>query len=198
MAKNDILPYKANANETGPIADLQHFGLGASESFTVGEPVAVNAAGRLTESADDPGPEDFIGIAAGCGDTVGSTDTIGIFRTAKGMFTPGAVPNRPVTGDLIPVWIAGPGTKLIFKVFATDGAGTAATPALANIGDMAGLSLTAGVWSVDTGTSSTKFIRIVDVVDANGDSVQFSGLTGSKAIGQVVSYELSVTTAPTA
>lgn len=196
MAKGDIMPYRGGSQGT-VIPPVEHYRLNASETFVQGEPVSVNADGELTESADDPVAVDFIGIAAESGDTAGVTDTIGIFRKEVGLFAPGASPNLPTTGDMIKVWEAFQGHTFIAQRFATDGSGTAATPALANIGDRAGLTLASGNWSVDTGQSN--FIcRIVDVLDANGRSVQESGLTGSRVLIKFVTDELRDTSAPAA
>ncbi len=196
MSKFDIMPYRGS-DQGNVIPPVEHYRLNASETFTIGELVSVNADGELTEAADDPAAEDVIGVAAMSGDTAVTTDTNGIYRKRVGLFAPGASPNAPQTGDMIQVWEAFQGHTFLAKVFATDGAGTAAVPAAANIGDRAGFSLTAGVWSIDTGTAN--FIaRIVDVLDVNGRSVQESGLTGVAVLFKFVTDELRSTAAPLA
>lgn len=196
MSKFDIMPYRG-AHQGNVLPPTERYRLNAAETFTIGELVSVNADGELTEAADDPAAEDVIGVAASSGDTAVTTDTIGIYRKRVGLFAPGASPNAPQTGDMIPVWEVFSGNTFIAKVFATDGAGTAATPAAANIGDRAGFSLTAGVWSLDTGTANF-LARVVDVLDVNGRSVQESGLTGSTVLFKFVTDELRSTSAPLA
>lgn len=196
MSKFNIMPFRG-ADQGSILPPTERYRLNASETFTIGEPVSVNADGELTEAADDPAAEDVIGIAASSGDTVGTTDTIGIYRKRRGMFAPGVSPNLPVTGDQIPVWEVSKGHTFIANVFATDGAGTAATPAAANIGDRAGLTLTAGVWSLDTGCTNIT-ARIVDVLDANGVSLQEQGGTGVYVLFKFVTDELRSTAAPLA
>lgn len=196
MARFDIMPFRGGSQGT-VIPPVEHYRLNASETFVEGEPVSVNADGELTESADDPAAEDVIGIAAMSGDTVGSTNAIGIYRKRRGMFSPGASPNLPQTGDQIQVWEVYQGHTFVTKNFATDGSGTAAVPAAANIGDRAGLTLINGNWFLDTGT--TNFIaRIVDVLDANGISVQEQGGTGVSVLFKFVTDELRSTSAPLA
>jgi hypothetical protein len=196
MARFDIMPYRGGSQGT-VIPPVEHYRLNASETFVEGEPVSVNADGELTESADDPAAEDFIGIAAMSGDTVGATNAIGIYRKRRGMFSPGISPNLPQTGDQIQVWEAYQGHTFRTNNFATDGSGTLTAPAAANIGDRAGLSLTAGQWSLDTGT--TNFIaRVVDVLDANGISLQEQGGTGVTVLFKFVTDELRSTSAPLA
>jgi hypothetical protein len=135
--------------------------MNASETFGVGEPVAVNADGELTESADDPVDADIMGIA---------------------MAGPGGVDLNPetgnayTTGDMIPVAIPDQNTYFICSNFATDGAGTQAAPAVANLGDEAGLTLASGVWSVDVGATNNT-CRIYDILDDQKRSIQKSGVT---------------------
>lgn len=174
MAKNDIrFP---EGDDYGPFVFVRQWPLAAGATFATGEPVFLNTSGDVAESGDDPAPASFAGISLGSGDTVGASDVTGTFRRKVGQFAPGAAPNLPVAGDLIPVAICMPGTVLWFLNFATDGAGTLATPTKANaVGEQAGLSLTANVYSIDTGvTSSNEFLRITRLIDANGEDVAFS------------------------
>lgn len=194
MARFDIMPYRGGSQGT-IIPPVEHYRLNASETFVEGEPVAVNADGELTESADDPAAEDVIGIAAMSGDTAGVTNTIGIYRKRVGMFSPGASPNLPQTGDMIQVWEAYQGHTFVSSNFATDGAGTLVTPTLANaLGERAGLTLASGQWSVDTGTTNF-LVRIVDVLDANGRSLQNGGGTGARVLFKFVTDALRSTAA---
>ncbi len=118
----------------------------ASQSFRVGEPVEVVAAGTLSESTSDPAS--VTGIAAHRSTNQNGTDF-------------GA-------GFLVTIYQTS--SNQIFKTtsFTSDGAGaTAAVPTAANVGDLAGLALTGGVWSLDTGTGNL-ICEITGVLDSNG------------------------------
>jgi hypothetical protein len=160
MSRHDFQVHKSPFG--GP-AQIKTFPLNASETFRAGEPCSVNADGELTESADDPTLADVMGIAAVDGDT-GLTDP----------FTGSARATSAEIQVIIPIQ----GTEFRTKNFATDGAGTAATPAKTNIGDEAGFTLASGVWSIDIGTTNN-VARILDVLDANGVSINKSGYSGT-------------------
>ncbi len=156
MSARDFNWYSSNTGAPDP----RGFPITASQAFLEGEPVILVAAGTLSEAATDPAS--IVGIAAGR-----STDVDG---------------NAFAAGRLITTYGIGP--EQIYKTtsFTSDGAGaTAAVPTLANIGDVAGLALTGGVWSLDTGTANL-IAEIVGVLDSNGrnlsDPVLSSG-TGS-------------------
>lgn len=200
MAKGDIMPYQGR-DEGSVLPPIRSFRLNAAETFVQGEPVRLNVDGELAEAGDDPGVDDFIGISAESGDTVGATDAIGRFRDPRYQFTPGANPDLPATGDMIRVWLPVPGSTFVAKYFATDGAGTQAAPALSNIGDEAGLTLAGGIYSVDVGTANN-ICRIVDIIDGtSGDSLQATGgtpTTTSRIIIEFVTSQNTDATAPAA
>ncbi len=141
MAEQDFRHYQAPDG----VVDMRSFPVTAGESFRAGEPVVVAAAGTLGECADDPASVD--GIAAHR-----SVDHDGV---DLGVGTP------------ITVYGTSPSQVFISRRFATDGDGTAASPALTNVGDLAGFDLNAGVWTVDIGQNNL-IVKIVGVQDANG------------------------------
>lgn len=146
MTAHDILPYTAAGGGSDNTSD---YPLTASASFSEGEPVTLAAAGGVGEAADNP--ESIIGIAA-----VRSTDADGTAQT---------------TGTPITVYRTTDTQQFWSQNFATDGAGTAATPTQANaIGESAGLDLSGGVWTVDTGKGNL-LVRIDDVIDIHGFSI---------------------------
>lgn len=177
MAKNDIqLP---EGDDYGPFTKVVHWPLASGQSFVAGEPVFLNTSGEVAESGDDPAASSFGGIALGSGDIAGTTDPVGTFRRKVGQFTPGATPNLPVAGDLIPVQLCLPGATLRSANFTSDGAAaTTPTKALC-VGEQMGLALIAGVYYFDiSGTSANEFLRCTRVLDANGEDIAFSAKAG--------------------
>lgn len=131
----------------------------ASQTFRAGEPVTLVGAGTLSEAGDDP--PSVAGIAAHR-----STDRDGTDFGA---------------GFLVTVYKGGPDQTFRTTSFATDGAGTQVAPALTSIGDLAGLTLLAGVWSLDTGATNT-ICEVTGVLDSNGRNLSDPNLlsgTGS-------------------
>jgi len=129
------------------VVDITSYPVAASQTFVGGEPVVVGAAGTITECGDDPAIVD--GIAAHKstdvdGNSLGTTHQIAVYGTSSGQV-------------------------YITKNFATDGAGTAATPTLANIGDSAGFT-GPGTWYLDTGTTNLQ-TEIIGVQDAAGNNL---------------------------
>lgn len=184
MAKNDIRPFSHPMGGHGRVHWVR---LNASETFVAGEPVSINADGELTESADDPVDADLFGIALASGDTVGATDGNGTFKFKIGAFAPGT--GYPTTGDLVPVQVPDSNTYFITKNFSAAGSAFAdASPALADIGDEVGLSLISGSWGVDQ-SATNNTCRIVDVLDANLNSIQLSGGTGTQVVFQIVAHQ---------
>ncbi len=186
MAQNDLEVWQSHE---GGHLDVMHYRMNAAETFRRGEPVSVNGDGELTESADDPTAPDFIGVALEpAGYSIGGTATTKNPRTGAAY----------TTGDMIAVVHARPGQRFICANFATDGAGTAATPTLANaLGEQAGLTLASGSWFVDTGTTNNVF-RIVDVLDSDRESIQTSGGTGASVVVEVVASQVTATGDPAA
>jgi hypothetical protein len=145
MAVQDIQHYSAPMG----VVDVQAFPATASQSFVTGEPVVLTAAGTLSECEDDPSA--VTGIAAHR-----TTDVDG---------------NSLGTTHPISVYMASPGQVFKTRNFATDGAGTAATPALTNVGDLAGLDFTNTTdWFLDT-LQDNLICRIVGVKDAAGNNL---------------------------
>ena len=182
MARDDIRPaqYMGQAS-----LKTQGFRLNASETFLRGEPVSLNADGELTEAADDPVDGDLLGLALEDGDTSNATGlSQGGMR--MGQYTDAGLPQ---TGDIILVGI--PSYLQTFETsnFSTNGSAFGnAAPALANLGDRAGLSLISGSWGVDTNV--TNFVaRISDVLSRNGISLQFD----RQATGRTVVFHMSAT-----
>lgn len=120
----------------------------ASAAFREGEPVVVSSGG-VTEAADDPA---FVtGIAA-----TRAVDVDGVSLA---------------TGAKSTIYMLDASTYFQTVNFATDGAGTSATPTQANaVGQVAGFSLTGGTWYVDTGAANP-IVRIEAVLDARGQAL---------------------------
>ena len=192
MAKGDlILP---DPDDYGPFIRVDHWGLNASETFAVGEPVYLNTDGEAQESGDDPAPTAFGGIALSSGDTARSSDPVGTFVRRVGQYQISGDGHTPTTNDLVAVAVCMPGATIKCNNFATDGAGTAATPTQANaIGETAGLTLASGSYSIDTGvTAGNEFLHIIDVLDANGQSIVFSGAAGVTPVARVTTNQFTV------
>jgi hypothetical protein len=141
MAQQDIRHYQA----PNGVVDIRSYPVTASQAFLEGEPVTLTNAGTLSECSDDPAR--VTGIAAHKSSDVDGTDL--------GVGTP------------ISVYGTDPSQVFITKKFATDGDGTAATPALTNVGDLAGLDLNAGVWTLDIGQDNV-ICEILGVQDISG------------------------------
>ncbi len=144
MAARDIAWYSSKDGSPDPFS----YAVTASQSFLEGEAVLVVAAGTLSEAADDPSA--ITGIAAHR-----STDVDGT-----------ALP----VGRRVTVYRTSPGQVFRTTNFATDGAGTAATPTVANVGDTAGLDFSGGNWFLDTNKNNV-ICAIVDVLDSKGQSL---------------------------
>jgi hypothetical protein len=146
MARNDIRPYSGpQCKKSAPKV--------ASGAFRQGEPVIVTS-NDVTEAGDDPAA--IFGIAA--------MDADPTAQNAMTRFT------QP-TGAPITVYDIDDAELFQCNNFATDGAGTAATPTQANaVGVEAGLTLASGTWSVDTGTANL-LVFIEKVLDARGNSI---------------------------
>jgi hypothetical protein len=154
MARDDIRPFRAvnggtHELKTGPMA--------AGAAFNMGEPVVWDGAGGLTEAADDPAA--IFGISA-----------VDASATAVSVFI------RYLTraaGTPIQVYDIDQDQLFICANFATDGAGTPATPTQANaIGVPAGLNLNlvTNLWSVDTG-SANLICTVENVIDARANFI---------------------------
>ena len=155
MAKNDIrVFYPVEGGTTA-------YPITTGMTFEDGEVVVVAGAGTLSEAADDP--------ATVAGISLGSSQGM----TAA--LTVGTVPD----GTMITIYKPSSGQLFATDNFATGGAGVAVVPTLAVVGDVAGFSLIAGVWSVDTGTANVH-VEVTDVLDANGQPL---GSTNIRTVG---------------
>jgi len=149
VAANDIRPF---ASPHGSSELVTAYPIAASQTFREGEPV-VFSSGALNEASDDPAAISGIAMAPA---RLGAGDPRGTAHAA---------------GTPISVYRAVDSALFRCENFATDGAGTAATPTQANaIGVQAGLTLNGSDWYVDTGTTNI-LIQIEDVRDSNGHSI---------------------------
>lgn len=190
MGLNDIQPWK---NAYGHTAAIEWHRLDGSESFVLGEPVALGADGDLNECGNAPTGAQFLGIAlAPASYSIGGVASTKNPRTGAN-FT---------TGDLVPVAVLRPGDCVITNQFATDGSGTAAAPTLANaLGETAGLIVATGEWFIDTGAAQDDIFRIKDVLDTNKNSLQdplYSGNTGVFVVAECIQSQSSLTGDPPA
>jgi len=194
VAKGDlILP---DPDDYGPYIRVEYFPLNASESFAPGEPVYLNSDGEVQESGDDPTVVTFLGVAITSGDTARSSDPVGSFVRRIGQYQITGDGFTPTTSDMVAVAVCMPGASIKCRNFATDGAGTAATPTQANaIGETAGFTLDgSGNYSIDTGvTAAREMLQIVEVLDDNGQNIVFSGGTGTQVRAIVVENQFTVT-----
>ena len=145
MALNDIRPHSASR---GGSQHARAYPMAASATFLRGEPTVLTS-GALDECGDDP---DFVaGIAMMRG-----TDVDGAALA---------------TGSPITVLELAEDQDFVCNNFATDGAGTAATPTQANaIGLLAGFTLNGSDWFVDTGCANL-LLEITDVLNSQGISI---------------------------
>lgn len=146
-----------------------HYARANDNAFRAGEPVFIDADGDLDGCAD--APTTIAGIAL---EPVGSGNGFGNYRTGAAYAAGDLVSFIAATSDTLFVTAAGR--------FATDGAGTAATPTRTNIGDLCGVSLAGGNYFLDSGEAN-KVAIVVDVLDSLGRSLQDSTAgTGSRVV----------------
>ena len=174
MAKNDFRVWRSPKEPT-----IAHFPVAAASTFVAGEPVRLNTGGELVECSTDPATgNDILGVAMTSGDTVGATDPNGASRQLLGSFTPGT--GFPVSGDMVPVIVAGPDTWFLTSNFDSTTAGFGDTPAKTDVGDGAGLQLVTGTWGIAMGGAQN--VRVLQVLDANYNDIAYSGGTGKHAV----------------
>ena len=161
MAKNDLSVWTTPA---GGVPLVRHFPMNASEAFFEGEPVSVNADGECTESATEPVPADFMGIALG-GPGAGRTNP--------------ATGANWATGDLVPVAIPIPGTTIISQNWSKAGVAFDDTaPVATDIGDAAGLILISNKWGIQGAPDANDGLgRIVDILNHRKESILQTGET---------------------
>jgi len=148
MAARDIMPWRSPVGDEERLA----FPVAATQTFFEGEPLVLTAGGALNEAVDDPAA--IIGIAA----------VPAITNTFSGA--------SAATGTMLTVY--GTADSNVFRCsnfISTALAGSVTVPTQANaIGELAGLDLTGGVWSVSC--SALNMICIIDdVLDAQKNSI---------------------------
>jgi hypothetical protein len=96
-----------------------------------------------------------------------------------------------VENATIPVIVARPGVQFITSNFSNAGSAFGdAAPAVADLGEEVGLSLIGADWGIDQ-ASAVDTCRLLDVLDANFESVQDSGGTGVYVVFEMVSTALT-------
>lgn len=173
MALNDFLPYTAIGAGGGHVR-IQWLQSGTSSPALPGEPVVVAADGQMDECGDDPASVAGIAIGVPVNGLSGAT--------LNYPFVNGLNPDRAIAaGDPLPVVVATPEQTFITARALSDGSSFATTPALANIGDAASLDLISGNWGLRPGGGTNQICRILDVLDAQGRSINQPG--GSAGTG---------------
>lgn len=146
MSRNDIRIY---SEARGGRFQCSGYSMVAGATFLPGEPVEFTGTGFIQEAGNNP--SGIAGIAA--------ESSIDIEGRIKPTGTVLSI-HEPLSSQL---WVC--------NAFATDGAATPATPNQANaIGRIAGLTLNASTWTVDTGAGNA-LLRIDDVMDRHGISI---------------------------
>ena len=184
MAARDIMPW---IDTHGGVATVRWGQMTASEFFDIGEPVAVVAAGTLTEPPDDA--TEFIladaadgfelGIAAwGPAGGAQTNDAAAHINPATGM--------AYTTGDDLPYWPADEGTLFITQNLFAAGAGSAVTPAQTDIGNAYQMSYATfgtpdtgwGLEQTAAGSGTDVMCVVTEVLDAQKAPIRITGNTG--------------------
>ncbi len=143
MAQHDFMPYRAPNGATETLS----FRSSTGQTFLAGEPVIINAAGRLIEAGSDPAS--VAGIAAHRSTDVDGND----FASNSRMTVYGTSPSQ------------------IYKTrrLSINGNGvlTATSFSADRLGEPAGFILNSGVWFLDT-ASGNLLTTIVGIMDQNG------------------------------
>ena len=165
MARNDI---RCAVQVPGGMGAYQiNATIFGASTFEEGEPVTVSAInGYLGESGDDAAI--IAGISAG--------SSLGM--SANGELGTLAAVARP-DGTWIPIYKPVDGQIFLCSSFATDGAGTAVVPTIANaLGRTGGFTFDGANYIVDLGCAN-HHVEIVAVIDANaiplGDTLRTPG-----------------------
>ncbi len=173
MARQDIMPH---SNATGGHCRVTRQYLTASETFLQGEPVRVTADGLVKEPATDPDDNNIYGIAAVDG-------------------------NGGSAGDDVQVYVPNSDQYWLTKNYSEAGSAFADTaPVAARIGDEIALVLISGSWGVSI-VGNNNIARIVDVLDAQGESVRVSSATGTQIVFVITHHQnaqIGATDAPAA
>ena len=149
MSKGDFRLFREPSGRNPSVAN---YGLAGSQTFEDGEVVALDATGLAAEASDDP------------------TTVAGIAAVSSQGRTSAGLKGSKAAYSNCQLYLPEYGQIFITENFATDGAGTPATPTILNIGDTAGFTLASGVWYVDTGASNVH-VEIVDLLDVNKEPI---------------------------
>ena len=170
MAEQDIMPFVSpHGGSTGTRA----FPVAASETYRHGEPLILSS-NELQEAATDPAA--IVGIAAQDARDIANDPTGGLNGQPASAGTPRTV--------YLPVHEQ----TFLCRNYSADGTGaTLSTPAVAQIGTLAGLVLNSGVWSVDTAANNL-ICQINDVLDARKNSIDNPNLVSGTATYVVVEF----------
>jgi hypothetical protein len=165
MAAGDIWPAR---DPYGGNCKVSRLPVNTTATFLRGEPVAIEAAGTLIESASQPDPTAEPSACAGI--ALASAADVAFHRSGSS-----ATP-YPTT-MLAPVAEFSYSTEFITRNL-FNGSDVLIAPALANIGDKGGLrrAPAGDVWGFDIGAAA--FFEIKDVLDALKRPVRLSGGTG--------------------
>jgi hypothetical protein len=175
MAARDFMPFRS---AHGGTETVKYAGLTAAQTFDVGEPVCVVAAGTVTEATAAGWDADQMDIGLQGGIACNG---------------PGAGNLNPETGiayaagDTIAFWPINEGTLFItgaatnFRATGASAAGAVTAPVIADIGNSYEMSSDGTNWVVEqtaatAGTSVEAYI--VDVLDANKAPLRITGGTG--------------------
>ncbi len=173
MARNDIRPAQAHS---GGVHLIRPLPMATGAAFETGEPVVWDGAGGIEEAADDPAT--IAGISAVPASATAVSAFIGRYLARA-------------AGTLIQVYEPDPDQIFVCPNFATDGAGTPATPTQANaIGVLAGLSLNlvSDLWSVDTG-SANLICQIDGVLDARRNLITDPNVLTTAGVGVAFHFD---------
>lgn len=178
MAAYDIMPWNSSHGGHERVVSME---IGAAD-FVIGEPVVTSAAGTVSLAATDAGPL-FVGIATGPqsyqfrnssgGQGTGTASTQD-FRTRINI----------AVGASIPIWVADDSTLFVSERYSEDDSGAVLTvPTLATIGNNVALMLNSGNWGFDAAATATHIGNVVDVLDANNNSLSEPGAgAGAKVV----------------
>ena len=165
MAYDDIQVY---SSPHGGHEWALRYPMEASETFGKGEVVGMDTDGQITELADEPIPNDILGIAlAGPKGPGGST--LSNPRTNAAY----------ADGDPIPVIIPMHSTLFITNNVTADGTAFDDTVmAVTDIGQLVSLALVGTTWGIDIGPAAGSEIgRLTDVLNVRKESIMDTGET---------------------
>jgi len=168
MAYDDIKVY---SSPMGGNTWIQHFPMETGVTFGKGDMVKLDTDGQVTECVTEETFNDILGVAMAGPNGPGGVTLNNPRRTGTS--------TAYADGDRFPVAIPVPGQ--LFKTSNWSAGGTAfddVVPSATTIGALCSLALIAGVWGLDEGpTAGSEVARVVDVLDARGDSVADNGAT---------------------